>query len=356
MPLRQIQLTLKSELRERLDEFITEHELEPLWASTAGEDHDIVFLLIQAYEADELINELVDDFGKNDDLRVTVFEALATHPHPEDTDCNDDINESVEDECEEDDEKESKGSRRRVMIEELEETLRHTADISHIYLITVFLSSLVAVLGLWRDNTAVVIGAMVIAPLLGPNMALALGSTLGSISLVRRSLITLGTGIALSFTFALVLGMIFTIDPEVSEIASRAQVHFTDIILALAVGVAGALSFTTGVSASLVGVMVAVALLPPLVCCGLLLGAGYWHAGMMAAILTGINIMGINLAGVATFTLSGVKPRYYYEEENASKMTRRSLVLWSLALVFFIALVALVRSAIQWSDYSRLAW
>ncbi|MHC4164398.1 MAG: TIGR00341 family protein [Planctomycetota bacterium] len=163
--------------------------------------------------------------------------------------------------------------RSRVGREELLDDLASGTRITTVYLALVVLSTIVAAVGLMRDNVAVVIGAMVIAPLLTPNVALALATALGDFELMRKALKTNLIGIATALVFAVVVGAVL---PRVdsAEIASRTETGFADIILALAAGAAGALVFTTGVPATLVGVMVAVALLPPLVTAGLRLAAG----------------------------------------------------------------------------------
>ena len=129
---------------------------------------------------------------------------------------------------------------------------------------TVVLSTLVAAIGLVRGDIAVIIGAMVIAPLLGPNVALALAVTLGDGTLAVRALKTIAAGVATAAVVSVLMGVILPVDPSVPEIASRTDASFSDLALALAAGSAGALAFTTGIPTALIGVMVAVALLPPL--------------------------------------------------------------------------------------------
>jgi hypothetical protein len=90
-----------------------------------------------------------------------------------------------------------------------------------------------------------------------------------------------------------------------------------DIAVALASGCAGALAFTTGVSATLIGVMVAVALLPPLVTFGLLLGGGNLDLATGALSLFLMNLICVNLAGVATFLVQGIRPASWWEKDQA---------------------------------------
>lgn len=111
------------------------------------------------------------------------------------------------------------------------------------------------------------------------------------------------------------------------------------IVIALAAGSAGVLAFTRGVPATIVGVMVAVALLPPLVDVGLLLGAGYMQLAVGAAILTVTNLICINLAGVLTFLVQGVRPRSWWEEKKAKKATRIAIAVWLALLVIFAVII-----------------
>lgn len=129
------------------------------------------------------------------------------------------------------------------------------------------LSCVVAANGLIRNSAAMVIGAMVIAPILGPNVGLALATTLGDKVLLKISLKSIFYGFSLGLGLSILMGLIIDVNPEVFQISSRTHVSYADIAL----GLAGCLSFTRGISAAVIGVMVAVALLPPMVATGLLL-------------------------------------------------------------------------------------
>ena len=112
-------------------------------------------------------------------------------------------------------------------------------------------------------------------------------------------------------------------DLSVAAVAARTQASLADVFLALAAGAAGTLAFTSGVPAVVVGVMVAVALLPPLVTAGLLAGSGHWTLAAGAFMLVVTNVTCINLAATATFLIQKVRPRTWWEVERAKKATRR---------------------------------
>ncbi|ACL01725.1 conserved hypothetical protein [Desulfatibacillum aliphaticivorans] len=233
----------------------------------------------------------------------------------------------------------AKKNRGRVHRQELYTDARDVSSLTWNYLIMVLLSSFVAAIGLLRDNVAVVIGAMVIAPLLGPNVSLALAATLGDPDLAKRAIKTLMAGVALAFVLSIGLGLSLHVDAAGREIASRTTVDFIDLVLALAAGVAGALSFNQGTSSALIGVMVAVALLPPLAVCGMLLGSGHTPQALGAFLLFGANTICVNLAGVITFAAQGVRPNTFWEADLAKKYSRYAVEFWILllcVLAFFL--------------------
>jgi uncharacterized hydrophobic protein (TIGR00341 family) len=201
------------------------------------------------------------------------------------------------------------------------------------------LSAIVATIGLHHNSAAVVIGAMVIAPLLGPNVALALATTLGDLPLARQAALTSLAGVAAVAVITLSIGAMLHVDAASSQLASRTHVGLSDVVLALAAGCAGALAFTTGVSAILVGVMVAVALLPPMVTFGLLLGGGHLKLALGALSLLLANLICLNLAAVVTFMAQGIRPATWWEKDRAKKATRIAIGLWVSLLVVLVGLI-----------------
>ena len=122
----------------------------------------------------------------------------------------------------------------RISREELFAEINDSMSFNRIYVAIVVLSAVVAAIGMLRDNVAVVIGAMVIAPLLGPNVGFAFATTPGDIRLARRALKTNMLGVLIAFMLSVCVGFLLDVNPEIKEIASRKQVHLFDIVLALA--------------------------------------------------------------------------------------------------------------------------
>ncbi|MCK4998898.1 MAG: TIGR00341 family protein, partial [Anaerohalosphaera sp.] len=227
----------------------------------------------------------------------------------------------------------------RVSREELHNDILESSQLSWLFVVMVALSSVVAAIGLLRNNAAVVIGAMVIAPLLGPNVALALASTLGDVELARTARKSNIVGIALPLVLAALTGMIFANGTLSQEIISRTEVNLSDIVLALAAGCAATLSFTMAMSGTLIGVMVAVALLPPLVTFGILLGCAEWQLALGAGLLFATNLICINLAGVMTFLAQGVRPLWWWDKQRAKKATKQAMITWLICLAILIILI-----------------
>ncbi|PID99945.1 MAG: TIGR00341 family protein, partial [Acidobacteria bacterium] len=101
-------------------------------------------------------------------------------------------------------------------------------------------------------------------------------------------------------------------------------------------------AFTSGASGALIGVMVAVALMPPLVACGILLGAGHLLLAFKALCLVITNVICVNLAGVGTFFIQGVRPGTWWEAKKAKKSARTAVILWSCLLSLLIVIILLI--------------
>jgi len=207
------------------------------------------------------------------------------------------------------------------------------------YVLLVVLSTIVAAVGLIKDNVAVIIGAMVIAPLLGPNLALGLGTALGDVSLMAKSTYTTLVGILIAILMSVFIGFVWPTDTYSNELLSRTEVGLDSVALALASGAAAALSLTTGLSSVLVGVMVAVALLPPAATVGIMLGYGQMNLAMGAMLLLAINIVCVNLACKIVFLTKGISPRTWWEKEKAKKRMKTHVLMWLITLAILVLIM-----------------
>lgn len=221
---------------------------------------------------------------------------------------------------------------REALYEEVEKSARLNANVA----VLIVLSTVVAAIGLVEDNIAVVIGAMVIAPLLGPNLALSLGTALGDITLMQKSVRTLFVGILLVLALSAALGFAWPSALNSHELMVRTEPSLESVVLALASGAAAALSLTSGLSSVLVGVMVAVALLPPAATCGLMLGHGSFGLAFGAGLLLAVNVVCVNLASKIVFLIKGIRPRTWLEKEKAKRATVVYVIVWLVTLAILV--------------------
>ena len=263
-------------------------------------------LLLDAEMTEPVLDFIENHYGLQEGFRVIVTPVEAVIPR---------LKVEQKPEIDEENQK-TEAEAKRIYREELYEDIKSVSSGGRTFILMLILSAFVAAIGLLRANVAIIIGAMVIAPLLGPNMGMALAAALGDSALAKRSLKTNFAGIAIAVTIAIALGWFATVEVTNPEIASRLQVSYADFVLALASGAAGALSFTSGVSGSLIGVMVAVALLPPLMVFGLLVGDGQFQASLNALLLLMTNVVCVNISGVAMFLYQGVRPHSWWRQKR----------------------------------------
>ncbi len=227
----------------------------------------------------------------------------------------------------------------RLSREEIYAKVAQPLQISRSQLGMVVLSTLIAAIGLLKSSEAIIIGAMVLAPLLSPILGVAVAAVLGDFILAKRSLKIGGISIGLALGLSVLLGIVFPIPPELPEIMARVRVGPLDVGLAIAAGIASALSLTTDNQNAIVGVMVAVALLPPLVVLGLLLGSGEWTLARGALLLVVTNVIGLNLAATATLMAQKLEPQYQWQQWRAQHYTQWVMGIGMVLLLGIIGLI-----------------
>jgi uncharacterized hydrophobic protein (TIGR00341 family) len=309
-------------------ELLKDSPVLDIWEDRLSGGRAVTRLLLRTEHTEAVIEALEKRFSPVENFRVVMLSVEATLPRPEETE-------------EEKAEKAEKARKKteRINVEELYQKLVAGCRCYRDFVVMVTLASFVAALGLIKNDPAVVIGSMVIAPLLNPNMALSLATTLADMPLARKALLANLMGIAIALGIGVLMGLFLDVDPRVQQIVVRSDVRHYYIALALATGVAGSYSLATGVAEALVGVMVAVALLPPLVTSGLLFGAGQWIDAVGAMLLFLVNITSINLSGILTFALQGIRPRRWWEAKKAKRAVKKAAVLWVLMLAVLAVLI-----------------
>ncbi|GAB2884127.1 TIGR00341 family protein [Microbulbifer echini] len=277
-------------------------------------------MLVDDNNLQETLDTLQTVLGAQPTIRIVVLPVYADLPKKKDEPKDEKVSSSI-------------------IRESLYQEVARGARLDSNYILLVILATTVAAIGLIENNVAVVIGAMVIAPLLGPNLALSLGTALGDGKLMLNSIKTLFIGILIAIGMSVVIGLLWPGQFHNHEIMSRTNASLDSIALALASGAAATLSLTTGLSGVLVGVMVAVALLPPAVTMGIMLGNGQMHLASGAGLLLAINIVCVNLASKSIFLFKGIRPRTWIEKKKANKAMMRYILGWISTLTALLTFI-----------------
>ncbi len=179
---------------------------------------------------------------------------------------------------------------------------------SKMYFIMNILSAIIASYGLVTNSAAVVIGAMLVAMMLGPITGIALAIIDYRMPLLRKSLFTVAAGVSLVVLVGYVVGSLHQGQPLTSEVLSRTQPTSMDLMIALAGGTAGAYAMVSPhLSVAVVGVAVATALVPPLAASGILFANGEAQLGLGALLLAITNIIAIQFTNAMVLWFLGFR-------------------------------------------------
>ncbi len=323
MTIRVVQIIASKQAYDQLCKVITEFKMIDSWQISDFNQQDVIFSIPLALETSQTFLDTVQsEISKNALKKIIISTAEAILP-------------------EESFYAPPKPNRFRITNPSQEvprQELYHQVSTESIlnvdFIILTLLSTIVAALGLLDDNLIAVIAAMVIAPMLMPNLASALSVVLGDMKLFMQSVRTNAAGIVTCFILSIVIGYLWPHDLRNAELLlQRTHVGFATVILALASGAAGALSLTSRLSSVLVGVMVAVALLPPLVAAGIFLGFAEYQKFLYAGILFFVNIVCVNLSAHLIFLLKGIHPQKWYEKQKAKTAIFWYLLFWMVSLL-----------------------
>jgi len=204
------------------------------------------------------------------------------------------------------------------------------------FIVMMLLAATLASLGLLQGSTAVVIGAMLVAPFMGPLVAAGLALTQGNLSMFRSALSVCGQGILLGLGASLFFGAINPGFEASMEIEARGNPDVLDLFIALASGMVAAYAMgRPNVSGTLAGVAIAAALLPPLAVVGIGLTNDELIIAAYAAILFATNLVAIILGAAIIFRLLGM--HVAVSEKDESRWVRRTTMSFTLLAVILAA-------------------
>ncbi len=323
MSLRQLQVTVPKGSGKKVCELFTEHGVKnvTLMKAAPRDPTELVIATLPTGAVEDVIQALKKllKLKSPDDGVISLLEVRATIPELEPSEVRD-----------------------QAAREELYNTMVGASRLDKNFILLMAIATVIAAMGLLRDNNAYIIGSMIVAPLLGPAVAMAFATVLGDTRLFYRSTRTELAGLGLAVVCATFIGLFSGVDLSADmprEIAVRMSPSAVDVGLAIGGGIAAALTQLTGLSAALVGVMIAIALLPP----AAVVGLGIAHLKPVvvsgAFLLLAINLVCINIAGTVTFALKGVRPANWYWKRKAGQQVRGRLLIWVALLVLLVAAV-----------------
>lgn len=202
------------------------------------------------------------------------------------------------------------------------------------YMLSLF-AGIIITLGILIDSTAVVIGGMLIAPLVWPIMAMAIGISMGRSHLLQKSLITLLKSVLIILVVAIVAGFVV---PELtlvnSEYLERTSPTLFELIIGLAAGFVGAFIIAyPRLGSAIAGVVIAAAIVPPIATMGISMAKGNLNDVAGAALLFLSNLVAITFASVILFLISNFSSKSQQAEEKRASGFRWTLLLLVVIIV-----------------------
>ncbi|UPW01182.1 TIGR00341 family protein [Halorussus gelatinilyticus] len=350
--MRLLQVAVPVGKRDRVESVLADAEAEYfLTEETSRRDYAaLVFVPTEPENVESLVEELRDagvqrkgyiTVGKLETVLSDKFERQR-HGRPTDEDAIEETN-------------------GRIAREELRARAREVASVTPNYVVFTVLSTIIATAGLLTNSAAVVVGSMVIAPLIGPAIAASVGSIFDDEDLFRTSVraqfVGLLVAVGSAAAFAGLLRATFLPHADIrliQQVAERINPGGLALVVALGAGVAGAMSLTSTTSVALVGVAIAVALIPPAATVGLGIAYGDVTAAVSAAILVLVNVLSINVASLATLWVQGYRPEHWYAEESARRaVVRRAVLLVAAVLVLSSALAVTTVNISENAEFER---
>ncbi len=217
---------------------------------------------------------------------------------------------------------------RVALVENLQLQSRWSFD----FLALIALSTAIASLGLLQDSAAVVIGAMLVAPLMTPLLGAGLALVQGNLPLMRTAAQAIVLGFLTALAIGDVLGSLVPIPSLSSELAARGQPTLLDLGVAFLSGVAAAYCVgRPNLSAALPGVAIAAALVPPIATIGISLALGDTDIARGSAILFGTNVVAVIMGAATSFFGAGIRANRSLERGN--RWARTGLVVLVLLLL-----------------------
>ncbi|WP_254280509.1 TIGR00341 family protein [Haloarcula marina] len=244
----------------------------------------------------------------------------------------------------------------RISRDELYARAQDLAPANSTFYAFLILSTVIATTGLLLDSSATIIGAMVVAPLMGPAISASVGAILDDPGMASRGITLQVTGLFAAIVTAALMGWLLQqtilIPPgldiqTIPQIAERTSPNFLSLFLALGSGIAGSLSIMRGSGSTLVGVAIAVALVPPAATSGLGIAFGLTGVAIAGAVLVIVNLLAINVSALILFYAAGFRPL----EAEKFEGVRESVVSRIVVIGIAIAVLSIALGTVTWATF-----
>ena len=319
LTVKQIQASVPEEHSEQVDDVIHDYSSDVYSVKGSRNDEDVVVFhaTVDSSDMDELVSDLksIKDIELGD-LVIRVFEEESLIEKGQKT----------------------RGSSSMLSQEEVYSKAQGSASFNKPQWALMALSSAIAAFGLMLDNLAVVIGAMMLAPILSPVISGAISLTIGDRSLLGNSFRTslLAIPIAIFVAAVSVIPFSTSVNSTMNLIISAG---LENMILSIFVGSAATLAFVTGMRDQIAGVAVAIALVPPLAATGVGLKMYDLLFASRAFSIALINLLAVLVSGSLSLKILGFGPSSYYKKKSAEEMRfifPASMILMLMAMVFLL--------------------
>jgi uncharacterized hydrophobic protein (TIGR00341 family) len=340
MNLQLIDIRIPTKHFEKTGEKLQSFPHKSYWSHEISAEIQNVRMIVESEHVEEILNYL-EEISNVVDGFETVLIPVQTYI------SRDTIHERTnEKEGKEEEDNKDQSKLLRISRQELIQTIEKNSYITMNYTLLIILSAVVATVGFIKNSEAVVIGAMVIAPMIGPVISISFSAILGDYKKMSKSMLTFLFGFAIVIIISIGFSYFFQMGTDTDQFLARAEVTISDFVLALASGAAGALAIINRLSGSLVGVMVAVALLPPTVAFGLSIGQALWSEAYGSFLLIIVNVTCILLSAITIFSISGIRPVRWKEVQRANVSRTLSFVFIG-AILGLLLLVIIVGQGVK---------
>lgn len=314
-------------IQEEITGTLKENGIEEYYISKLDTKALTVKFLVRGNRANDILDVFDKRFWSKEGFKILLYPLEATIPRIEEEEDREEKEETPES---------SKKSLMNIHREALYEKVVSWSVFSLNKGILYALSTIVAAIGFIFNNTAVIIASMVIAPFLMPNIWLSLWTILSDKSLIQASLKNLFRGVLIAWILSVGIGFFYW---SGALFESYWYMWFYMVILSFITGIVAILYLLDNNDSGLVGVMVAISLLPPITLSGMLLGSGLFMLSLQALTVFLTNVVCLNLAGILTFLVAEIHPNSRREEKRAKKDTKKAIRIWGIALLILLILI-----------------